>query len=380
MLVIIERRRLRLSIAETRAALAALACIAALPAAQAEDIAMSDDNWRFTSETAEIISYQGAPALSLFNATAWLEGDEFRDGTIEFKVSFPNLRGFLGVRFRARDGDNYEHFYLRPHQSGLPDANQYTPVFHGNTGWQIYYGPRYSASTEYRFGDWVEVKLVVSGDVADIYIDSDAPVLHVADLKRETAAGAIGFDSFLTHAFVKDVRVTPQKRPTLAGKAAAQPELPQHIVSEWRVSVPAPPLANPADAEALNAALEAATWTRLAVEENGIANLGRLGSAENGRNLIFARLTVDAERAMTRRLDFGYSDKVTVFVNGAPVYSGNNTYRSRDYRYLGTVGLFDTVFIPLTEGKNDIVFAVEEAFGGWAISAAFDDIEGIAVE
>ena len=34
------------------------------------------------------------------------------------------------------------------------------------------------------------------------------------------------------------------------------------------------------------------------------------------------------------------------------VYAGDNRYRSRDYRYLGTIGYFDQVYLPLAAGDN----------------------------
>ena len=85
----------------------------------------------------------------------------------------------------------------------------------------------------------------------------------------------------------------------------------------------------------------------------------------------FAKLTVDSDRAALKKLKFGYSDKVKVYVNNRLVYSGDNTFRSRDYRYLGTIGLFDAVYIPLEPGNNEILFAVSEQFGGWGVMAAF---------
>lgn len=361
-------------------AIAALAAAVPISAAHAEEIALTPDNWSFTGKSSGLVAYQGAPALSIYDGAAIPDDITFEDGMIEYKVLFSKDRGFAGVRFRAQGGGNYEHFYVRPHQSGMPDANQYTPVFHGNSGWQIYYGPRYSVPVAYPYGEWIDVKLVVSGDKADIYINSDEPVLHVADLKRDRASGAVAFDSFLTNIFVKDVRITPQEKPSLAGEPAALPELPDHLVRRWRVSQVVAPLKDAADPSALRDALGSATWRTLDVEENGIVNLGRIGATENESNTILARLTVRADRPMTKRIDFGYSDKVVVYVNGAPVYAGDNTYTSRDYRYLGTVGLFDSLLAPLREGDNEIVFAVEEGFGGWAVVAAFEDMQGIQLE
>ena len=91
-----------------------------------------------------------------------------------------------------QDVGNYENFYLRPHQSGNPDANQYTPVFGGVSAWQLYHGDGYAAPMTYPYGAWIPMKIVVSGDRAEIYVDSDEPVLVVQDLKRDQAAGSIG--------------------------------------------------------------------------------------------------------------------------------------------------------------------------------------------
>ena len=52
-------------------------------------------------------------------------------------------------------------------------------------------------------------------------------------------------------------------------------------------------------------------------------------------------------------------------------------YRSRDYRFLGSIGWSDTVVLPLDEGDNDLVVAVAEDFGGWGIQGRFTDAAGI---
>jgi hypothetical protein len=56
---------------------------------------------------------------------------------------------------------------------------------------------------------------------------------------------------------------------------------------------------------------------------------------------------------------------VTVLLNGRPLYSGDDAYQSRDYRFLGSIGWYDSVYLPLVEGRNELVMAVSEAFGGW---------------
>ena len=55
-------------------------------------------------------------------------------------------------------------------------------------------------------------------------------------------------------------------------------------------------------------------------------------------------------------------------------------YRSRDFRYLGTIGLFDEISAPLRPGTNELTFAVSESFGGWGILAQILDTEGVTIQ
>ena len=100
------------------------------------------------------------------------------NGIIEYDQAIAEIRGFSGAMFRAQDRLNYEHFYLRPHQSGKPGANQYTPVINGVAGWQLYHGSDYSTAVEYKFDQWMHIKIVFAAERADIYIDSDEPTLR----------------------------------------------------------------------------------------------------------------------------------------------------------------------------------------------------------
>jgi hypothetical protein len=66
-----------------------------------------------------------------------------------------------------------------------------------------------------------------------------------------------------------------------------------------------------------------------------------------------------------------------VFLNGQPLFAGDDTYQSRDYRFLGSIGWWDSVFLPLRQGENDLVIAVSESFGGWGLQARFENLDGI---
>ena len=349
--------------------------------ATAEVIPFDDDRWQIEAEESSVSEYLGRNALKLHGGYAVLPGVNAEDGVIEFDIAVSEIRGFSGARFRLRDSSNFEHFYIRPHQSGNPDANQYTPVIDGSTGWQLYYGADYAAPVTYRFDEWMRVKLVYEGTRADIYIDSDEPVLRVRKLKRPVAAGSVGvdasnfspawFSNFEFSPLPDDYRFAPVEDNTKP--------LPPEAVSSWQVS-DAFDIALVSETSVLPEDFVAArTWTSLRAEPTGVTNLARVQGNKPGKNTVIARLVVNSDREQIKGLDFGYSDVVSVYVNGTRLYSGANLYESRDYRYLGTIGLFDSVYLPLKTGDNEVWFAVSEAFGGWGIQAQFQNLDGISV-
>ncbi len=129
------------------------------------------EKWNFIGGT-KIVDHQGKMALQLgvkkdgapfgFGA-AVLKGVAFTNGIIEYDVSFGQTRTFAGLNFRIQKPGFTENFYMRAHQSGNPDANQYIPVYNGIPSWQLYYGTQYSSPTKYSFNKWMHVKIVVQG-------------------------------------------------------------------------------------------------------------------------------------------------------------------------------------------------------------------------
>ena len=95
--------------------------------------------WEIKAKESRVEKYLGRTSLFLKGGKAIVKDSKFSDGIIEYDVAFDGKRGFNGVIWRIRDSHDYEKFYIRSHQSGNPDANQYTPVFNGVSGWQLYY-------------------------------------------------------------------------------------------------------------------------------------------------------------------------------------------------------------------------------------------------
>lgn len=342
----------------------------------AAPIPVDSPRWQFEGEEKKVVDFQGKRALYLFGMNAKLPDANFDTGVIEFDMALPGTKpSFPGVIFRGQDDGNYEFFYLRPHQNGNPDANQYTPVINGTTGWQIYSGATYNGQMTYRLNQWFHVRMEIAEDSARIYVDGDKPTIVVHDLKRERKPGFVVIKGSLGGAYFANINIEPG--PVEAAPAETPPNLPVGLVRTWAVS---PPMAE-ADAFAAAAAsrLKEISWTTLPVESNGIANLARVATRSDQAPTVLTRLSLKADRARSIAMRFGFSDRVQVYLNGTLLFSGDDAQGSRDYRFLGTVGLYDTMHLQLKQGKNDIVFAITEGGGGWAAHAAFPDMAGLTM-
>ncbi len=361
-------------------ALFVLTVLASL-AGTAEPIPFDSPRWKIEAAESSIEEYEGKAALVMRGGLALIEDADFTDGVIEYFCAFPETRAFVGATWRVQDAANREEFYIRPHQSGNPDANQYTPVFNGLTAWQLYHGEGYGAPVDYAFDTWIPVRIVVAGDQAEVYIgDLEIPALFIDDLKRETAAGGVGLGvaNFGAARFA-DFRYESVGNPKLKGRVERERTASHGTVRTWRVSAPFAEKAVAESFELSESLKEDQTWTTMETEATGLGNLSRTHPLTREANTVFAKITVISDRGQSTKLAFGYSDRVRVFLNDRLLYTGNNGFRTRDYRYLGTIGYFDAVTLPLEKGKNELWLAVSESFGGWGVQAAFEDPDGLTI-
>lgn len=349
---------------------------------EAQEFPFGTDKWEINARGAVLEIFEGKPSLYMMNGNAKLKDFEFFTGTIEYEIYITGRRGFPGVQFRIQDGQNYEEFYVRPHQSGNPDANQYTPVFNGTASWQLYYGERFSTALAYKMNAWNHIKLVVAEQSAEVYInDMEVPALVIPVLKREPKAGELALNAGGPSAFrFANLKVTKESNPVLRGQKKPAPALPNSVVKTWSVS-------NPFAEGSLQGVVELSapqkaslTWQQVAVEERGYANLARVADKTRPTNMVFARVVIVSERKQVKRLRYGLSDRGVVFLNDQAIAGSQNNYSSQDYRHLGTIGFFDDAYLPLKKGRNELWIAVAENFGGWGVMARIEDQSGIRIE
>jgi hypothetical protein len=132
-----------------------------LGAAEAESFPVDSPRWQLGPK-AKVTDYLGRPCLDLEEDLAMLNGLEMADGVIDADMAGNGSRGFYNILFRTQANRDGEIVYLRPHKTGLNDAQQYTPVLNGVGPWQFYNGPGFTAAVEIPRDVWFHVRLVTS--------------------------------------------------------------------------------------------------------------------------------------------------------------------------------------------------------------------------
>ncbi len=359
-----------------------LLLIAAFGLAKAQTIPLDTSNWKIDAKAYILENYKGKDAIYLQSGSITLKDVSFLNGTIEYDIYLKDERGFPGVYFRTQENGDAEQFYIRPHQSGNPDANQAIPTTKNITPWQLYHGPRYSFPFEYTYDAWMHVKIKVNGDQAQVFFDwSETPNLSWNTFNDPQPGSVIltGGNGHGLH--LADIKITTAA-PRITSFNPVEGAPIDGVVSQWSVSdkFSEELLAEGAD---LDAAVRERKWVgEIEVEEGIAANISRIHNRfdGSGSNTALARITINAKSDVVKLFEFGYSDRVVVFLNGKPIYRGNNRFMSRDYRYLGTIGLFDAVYLDLKKGENELIMAVSEDFGGWLVTGKLKDEDGIKIK
>ena len=324
---------------------------------------------------AKIAPYLGRDALWLRNNThVDAAGPEFADGTIEFDLA-PMKRGrFFAVMFRYQSFGAHENVYIRPMKSGQFDALQYTPRLNGGSTWQLY--PEFNAAAAYPQNQWTRIRLEVRGASLEIFVGEEKePALRVRRLRGDVEKGGVAFWARVNNepeqwaAAISNVRITRREAAPVEAVAADAP--PPGVLADWQLA------SEVHDAKGKVFALPPLSeWKSVAVEESGLVNVTRQIARTRGRKTAYLRTALRADVAELRLLHLGYSDEVTVFLNGKPLYAGVNAWESRYPRFLGLLHLVsETVVLPLKRGENELILALsDDQRFGWGLAASTSEV------
>jgi hypothetical protein len=341
---------------------------------------------------AKAAEYQGRKCLFLDGGAAVLKDLEMRDGVVDVDVATPAGRGFFGIQFRVvDDGATAEWVYLRQHKSGLPDAMQYTPVLNTGANWQIYNGPGFTGAVDIPKDVWFHLRLEVVGAQAKLYVkDMDKPALVMDDLKSGVQKGQVALYVLTGATYFSnfEIRTTPD-----APWERHLPPMPPGTLTKWSLSPSYDALARNAERPLTRSESDAIAWQDVEAEPPGFVVLYRYREAPHltvsfakdfskrlepqpGTKLLYARTIIDSDREQVKKLYIGYSDDVSVFLNGRILFRGRSAQNFRDPGFLGIVNPEnDAVYLPLKKGSNELMLAVSELGGGWGFICRLADLE-----
>ena len=315
-----------------------------------------------------------------------------RDGVIDVDVAASAKRGFFGFDFRIdKEGLNYEEVYLRPHESGLPDAIQYTPVLNTGRNWQLFNGPGFTAGIDIPRNEWFHLRLEVAGAQAKLFVkDMDHAALVMNDLRSGVQKGQIALMVLLGETYFSNFEV--RTRPDVPWEPHL-PVMPASVLTKWSLSPSYDGLARNLERPLTKTDIDNIKWQDVEAEPPGLVVLYRYRGAPHpnvtfqrdfstrletqpGMKVLYARTTIDSDQDRVKKLEIGYSDDVSVFLNGKILYRGRSAQAFRDPRFLGIVNPEnDAVYLPLKKGKNELVLAVSELGGGWGFICRLVDLQ-----
>ncbi len=340
---------------------------------------------------AKVAEYLGRKAIMLNGGAAVLKHFEMRDGIIDVDVATPAKRGFFGFDVRIdKDGANYEEIYLRQHKSGEPDAMQYTPVLSTGRNWQLYNGPGFTGAVDIPKAEWFHLRLVLTGAKAKLYVkDMTKPALVMDDLKTGVQKGQIALYDLTGETYYSNFQVTTT--PDVPWERHLPP-MPPNTITKWSISPVYDAVTRNLE-QPLSAQEEASIqWQPVEVEPPGLVVLQRFRPAPHmrvtfqgdfskrlepqpGMKVLYARTTIESDSDQVKKLEIGYSDEVTVFLNGQILYRGRSAQGFRDPAFLGIVNPEnDAVYLPLRKGSNELMLAVSELGGGWGFICRLTEV------
>ena len=368
-----------------------LALLLAGPA-HSQTLAVPPDSprWDLQGE-AKPAEYLGRKCLLLDGGAAVLKDFEMRDAVIDVDVATPAARGFFGFDIRIEAGEaNYEEIYLRQHKSGLPDAMQYTPVLRTGRNWQIFNGPGFTGAVDIPKGNWFHLRLEVMGAQAKLFVkDMERPALVMDDLKSGVQKGQVALFTLTGATYFSnfEIRATPD-----AEWHRHLPAMQPNVLTKWSISPAYDGLQRNLERPISAAESAAIQWQDVEAEPPGFVVLYRYRDAPHprvtfqgdfstrlqpqpGMKALYARTNIDSDRDQVKKLEIGYSDDVSVFLNGKILYRGRSAQGFRDPGFLGIVNPDnDAVYLPLKKGRNELVLALSELGGGWGFICRLTDL------
>lgn len=324
-------------------------------------------NW-ILANNARIENFMGREVL---RGTAYLKDVQIENGILEVDIYSTGVRNFGGFMFNLQSFDDYEWCWLRMHKTNgfIQDGVQYAPIFNGTSCWQLNGGRNGIAPVNLPKNEWVHLKLVIQNDEAILFVaDMNKPVLIMNNLQHDQKSGLVGlkglwhdglYFSNFSYQFTESIDDLDQN---------IEMKYEKDVISDWKLS-PRYRINKFSETESYptKRILDTKKWLTPKVGLDGLVNITRYYGHKPGEKKSCAMLKTIIKSKSERKVEllFGYSDAVTIFINGQPIFSGNRAYRSRNLTFGGWISFNDKVYLDLKKGDNELLVVIAEHFGGW---------------
>ncbi len=177
--------------------------------------------WKGNIGATKIIEKDGAPAIE-FTGLVWLDGFEFRAGTIEFDAkgkSAPPQSSFVGVAFRVVDAATHDEVYFRPFnfRAADPARKSHAVQYHSLPQWQW---DKLRKEKPGQFekpiepppdGDaWFHAKVVVEKRHVKVFVNGAAEPSLVVNELSDRPGGSVGL-SCGGYGVIANLKIMPSK-------------------------------------------------------------------------------------------------------------------------------------------------------------------------
>jgi hypothetical protein len=201
------------------------------------------------------------------------------------------------------------------------------------------------------------------------------PDLKTGIQKGQVALAVLQGETYFSNFAVRETPpVAWERRP---------PPMPAGTLTQWRLSPSFDALTRDLERPLPASEAKAMPWQEVEAEAPGFVVINRYRDSPHprvsfandfsrrlepqpGTAVVYAATTIETDRDQVKKLLLGYSDEVSVFLNGRILYRGRSAQNFRDPGFLGIVNPEnDVLYLPLRKGRNELVLAVSELGGGW---------------
>ena len=217
----------------------------------------------------------------------------------------------------------------------------------------------------------------------------EKPALVMNDLKSGVQKGQIGLVVLMGKTYFSNFKI--RSTPDVAWERHLPP-MPQSTLTNWSLSPSYDALALNLESPLQPSEEDTIHWQDVEAEPPGFVVLYRYYQAPHirvsfsndfskrlepqpGMKVVYARTNINSDRDQVKKLYIGYSDDVSVFLNGRILFRGRSAQNFRDPGFLGIVNPEnDVIYLPLKKGNNELMLAVSELGGGWGFICRLVDL------